>query len=149
MRTSIVYHSEHHGNTEKIAKSIAPILGATLTASRQADPGSVLEADLIGFGSGIYYGKFHQNITNLVEHMPEQAGKRCFIFSTTGSKRYSRQAHELFSSLLSEKGFKIIGEFSCPGFDTALSSEGVNRGRPNDEDIREAEDFAEKLKSKI
>ncbi len=149
MRTCIVYHSEHHGNTEKIAKSIAPVLGATLTASHQADPGSILEADLIGFGSGIYHGRFHQNITGLVEQMPEQAGMPCFIFSTTGSKRYSERAHESFSALLSEKGFKIIGEFSCLGFDTALSSEGINRGRPNEEDIRAAEDFAGKLKSKI
>ena len=35
MRTLIVYHSEHHGNTEKIARAIAPILDAELLKSAQ------------------------------------------------------------------------------------------------------------------
>ena len=48
--------------------------------------------------------------------------------------------HEV-KSALEEQGFKVIGEFSCLGFDTALSSEGINKGRPNNQDIAEAEEF--------
>ena len=44
-------------------------------------------------------------------------------------------------ALIEEKGFEIIGEFSCLGFDTALTKEGINKGRPNKQDIKDAEDF--------
>ena len=44
-------------------------------------------------------------------------------------------------------GFEMVGEYSCFGFDTALSPDGINRGRPNEEDIRAAREFAERLKT--
>ncbi len=40
-------------------------------------------------------------------------------------------AHEWFRPMLEEKSFEIIGEFSCLGFDTALTKEGINKSRPN------------------
>ena len=149
MRTLIVYHSEHHGNTEKIARAIAPILDAELLKSAQTQIDTVEEYDLVGFGSGIYYSKFHANLYKFIERLPRQDGKRSFIFSTTGSKTYSARGHEQFGAVLKEKGFIILGEYSCLGFDTALSTEGINRGRPDDQDLREAEEFARGLKELI
>lgn len=49
---------------------------------------------------------------------------------------------------LEQKGFEVVGEFTCPGFDTALSAEGVNKGRPNENDLQKARDFALQLKIK-
>ena len=143
-KSLIICHSEHHYNTKKIAKEIARIINADLISSYE----KIINLDkynIIGFGSGIYYGRFHDNIYKIIESFPYQDSKPCFIFTTTGSKRYSKRGHELIKEKLKEKGFKIIGEFSCLGYDTALSSEGTNLGHPNEEDFRNAREFAEKL----
>ena len=97
--------------------------------------------DIVGFGSGVYNGKLHKELSEILSKLSQQDDKKAFIFSTTGSKTYSSMAHELFKPKLEEKGFKIIGEFSCLGFDTALTKEGINKGRPNKQDIKDAEDF--------
>ena len=143
-RTLIIYHSEHHGNTKKVAKEIAKTLDADLTPSSTPIK-NIEKYDLIGFGSGIYYGKFHDNIYKIINSLPYQNSKLCFIFSTAGSKSYGERGHELLKRKLKEKGFKIIGEFSCLGYDTALFSEGINHGRPNDDDLQKARVFAQRL----
>jgi flavodoxin len=53
---------------------------------------------------------------------------------------------------LQSKGFEVIGEFNCAGFDTVGPLRiigGINKGRPNDEDLTQAEAFAKNLKGKI
>jgi len=99
------------------------------------------EYDIVGFGSGVYNGKLHKELSEILSKLPQQDDKKGFIFSTTGSKTYSSMAHERFRPMLEEKSFEIIGEFSCLGFDTALTKEGINKGRPNKQDIKDAEDF--------
>ena len=50
--------------------------------------------------------------------------------------------------MLRRKGFRIVGEFSCRGYNTHGVLEklgGMNRGRPNEEDLRRAEAFANNL----
>jgi flavodoxin len=145
MKTLILYHSEHHGNTKKIADVIGKTLGAEPVPASVFRSGAVDEYDLIGFGSGIYYSKFHDSLYRVVEKMPKQQGKKAFLFSTTGSKTYSMRAHEAFKTLLTSKGFTVSGEFSCLGFDTALSSEGINKGKPDAFDLKAAEEFAKGL----
>jgi flavodoxin len=145
MKTLILYHSEHHGNTKKIAEVIGKTLGAEPVPASGFRSGAVDEYDLIGFGSGIYYSKFHDSLYRVVEKMPKQQGKKAFLFSTTGSKTYSMRAHEAFKTLLASKGFSVSGEFSCLGFDTALSSEGINKGKPDASDLKDAERFAKGL----
>ncbi len=53
---------------------------------------------------------------------------------------------------LTSKRFEIIGEFSCKGFDTWGPSKligGINKEKPDDEDFKSAESFANSLKEKI
>ncbi|PKP57130.1 MAG: flavodoxin, partial [Candidatus Altiarchaeales archaeon HGW-Altiarchaeales-2] len=64
MKTLIIYTSIHHKNTEKIAKKMANILEAKLLTPDEADTNTFKEYDLIGFGSGIYHRKFHENLLN-------------------------------------------------------------------------------------
>ena len=96
---------------------------------------------IVGFGSGVYNGRLHSELSEIIGKLPKQENKKAFIFSTTGSKTYSSMAHNRFRPELIDKGFAIIGEFFCLGFDTALTEEGINRGRPNKQDIEDAEDF--------
>lgn len=147
MRTFIVYHSEHHLNTEKVGKEIAQVLDADFVKAQSAASENISNYDLFGFGSGIYHGQFHRKLYDFVKKLHVPQGTKAFIFSTTGSKAYADRAHQSFQSVLVEKGFTVVGEYTCLGFDTALSSEGINRGRPNAEDLTEARSFAANLRS--
>ncbi|MCI7066468.1 MAG: flavodoxin, partial [Butyrivibrio crossotus] len=61
MKTAIVYASVHHGNTKKIVDEIAKNEEVDLIDATQIKEKSLSEYDLIGFASGIYFGKFHQS----------------------------------------------------------------------------------------
>jgi flavodoxin len=137
----IIYHSEHHGNTKKIAKAMAEKINADILKVADVNLNKFEEYDIVGFGSGVYNGKLHKELSEILSKIPQQDDKKAFIFSTTGSKTYSSMAYERFRPMLEEKSFEIIGEFSCLGFDTALTKEGINKSRPNKQDIKDAEDF--------
>jgi len=141
LKVLIIYHSEHHGNTKKIAKAMAEKINADILKAADVNLNKFEEYDIVGFGSGVYNGKLHKELSEILSKLSQQDDKKAFIFSTTGSKTYSSMAHERFRPMLEEKGFEIIGEFSCLGFDTALTKEGINKGRPNKQDIKDAEDF--------
>jgi len=153
MKALIIYISVHHGNTERVAKVIANILDADLLQVEQADASMLEQYDLIGFGSGIYFGKHHKILLDFVDRLPVLRNKKAFIFSTSGLGKI-RVIHNFDKPLrekLQRKGFDIIGEFSCRGYDTYRATKlvgGMNKGRPNSEDLRQAEDFARGLKNR-
>ena len=149
MRTLIIYHSEHHGNTQKIAKAIGSATNAELVKSENLNPDDVeiilSEYDIIGFGSGIYNGKHHKSIFNLISVLPENLDKKVFIFSTSGVDALSHGYHNSLKNTLNSKGINIIGEFNCLGFDTALVSSGINHGKPDEKDFDDARKFVKNL----
>ena len=120
---------------------MAEKVGADILKAADVNLNKFGKYDIVGFGSGVYNGKLHKELSEILSKLPKQDDRKAFIFSTTGSKTYSSMAHERFRPILKEKGFEIIGEFSCLGFDTALTKEGINKDRPNKQDIKEAEDF--------
>lgn len=148
MKTLIIYNSVHHGNTEKIAKAMADALDAKLSKPDEVDATSLEQYELIGFGSGIYGFRFHKSIQEFVESLPSSKNKKAFVFSTSGSGK--EQYNESLKKKLAEKGFDIAGDFSCRGFNTFGPLKligGLNKGRPNEEDISQAVKFAQDLKS--
>jgi flavodoxin len=105
---------------------------------------------MVGFGSGIYYGKLHKNLLELADKLPQVAGKKAFIFSTSGgpAKEKEPKFHKHLREKLQLKGFSIVGEFNCAAFDTFGPLRlfgGANKGRPNEEDLKKAEAFAQSL----
>ena len=151
MNALIIYISIHHGNTEKVAKAIAEILNAKLVNPWEIKSEELLKYDLIGFGSGIYYWKHHRALFKLIGNLSEMRGKKAFIFSTAGIN-IPFINHRKLRSALRKKGFEIVGEFSCRGWDTNGWLEkigGINKGHPNEKDLENARRFAEKLKSMI
>jgi len=55
----------------------------------------------------------------------------------------------LLREKLKAKGYLIIDEFICAGFNTNSFLKlfrGINKGRPNANDLKRAEEFARKLK---
>jgi len=141
MKVLIIYHSEHHQNTEKIAKAMAIKVGAEAIEAKNINPSDINSYDIIGFGSGVYNGRLHGELSEILDKLPSQNDKKSFIFATTGSMTYSELAFDRFRPSLIKKGFKIIGEFSCLGFDTALTIDGINKGRPDKQDLENAENF--------
>ena len=152
MKVLMVYVSVHHGNTEKVAKAMANVLDADLIQVREADATMLEQYDLIGFGSGIYFGKHHESLLDFVDKVPLLRNKKTFTFSTSGLRKIPL-VHDFDRPLrkkLQRKGFGIIAEFSCRGLDTYRATSlvgGINRGRPNAGDLKQAEDFARSLKN--
>lgn len=166
-RSLIVLASYHHKNTEKVAKIIAEVLNAEVIAPQLVKKDELQEYDLVGFGSGVYGGKNHRSLLDLADNMPPSSGGKAFIFSTNGapvsvygSERYRHQAeyikmveknHLPLREKLRSKGYEVVGEFSCAGLNTNSFLRlfgGINKGRPNSEDLDHAEEFARDLKAR-
>jgi flavodoxin len=146
----LILYSYHHGNTEKVARVIAEVLGARIEPPQDVDPSQVQEVDLIGFGSGIYGAKHHETVLELANRLPLVTGKRAFIFSTSAIINKSKIAsdHAALRGILESKGYTIVDEFSCRGFNTNSFMKylgGMNKGRPNAEDLERARAFAMNL----
>jgi len=153
MKSLVIVYSYHHNNTEKIARAMAGVLGAPVKTPQEFDPETLPEYDLVGFGSGIYSAMHHESILTLVERLPMVTSGRAFIFSTAAiiSASKTEKDHARLRKILQSKGYTILDEFSCKGFNTNSFLKlfgGMNKGRPNEEDIRNAVGFAERLKER-
>jgi flavodoxin len=141
MKTIILYVSYHHMNTQKIAIAMAHAMGAEALSVEKADAKTIDAYDLIGMGSGIYYGKFDKRITDFIAGY-NWKGKKTFVFSTSGFD--SPKFNNPTMRLLEEKGAKVLGSFHCRGYDTYPLFKlvgGLSKGYPDEEDIRDAEKF--------
>jgi flavodoxin len=72
----------------------------------------------------------------------------------TGSdlEPYATRVHLQLREKLRSKGYLIVGEFACQGLNTNNFLKlfgGINKGRPNGDDLRHAEEFAQRLKEKM
>lgn len=149
MKTLIIYSSKHHDNTKKIGDAIAEVLNADVINAKEkdiSDESILKDYDLIGFGSGIYFGKFDKKILEFIDGLPIHQNKKAFIFST--NSRGEASYNELLTDVLKVKGFEVLGNFACKGFNNFGPFKligGVAKGRPNDDDIKDAKTFAENL----
>ena len=148
MKTLIICESIHHGCTKKIADAMAGVLAAEVKKPAEVDINRLGDYDLVGFGSGIYMGKMHKNLIKLIDSLPKP-GKNAFIFSTAGGANENMKNHRALKEMLTGKGFKVVDEFTCRGFDTFGPFKligGLNKGKPDADDLENARKFAAKLK---
>jgi len=148
VKTLVICFSYHHKNTAKIALVFKNVLNAEIKTPPEIGPNSISEYDLIGFGSGIYFGKHHKSLLDLADKLPQVTDKKAFIFSTSGGTGNASKFHKQLRKKLQSKGFSIAGEFNCAGLDTYGLMKivgGVNKDRPNKDDVKLAEDFAQSL----
>jgi flavodoxin len=159
MKSLIVVHSYHHNNTQKVAQAMAKVLDAKVKSPQQTNPEELNQYDLVGFGSGIDSGKHYKEILEFADTLPQVINKKAFVFSTSGMpigisgqqrlEEYTSKCHTNLKETLQTKGYTIVDEFGCAGFNTNKFLKyfgGINKGRPNSEDLKHAEAFAEKLK---
>ncbi len=147
MKPAIIYKSVHHGNTMKIAEVMANSLEADLFDLKDVNKDIIKEYDLIGFGSGKYFGRPHKKLRKFVEELEDVDGKKAFVFSTSGGGK----PMGWLGKKLSKKGFNILGEFYCRGFDTytlvkLIHRGGLNKGKPDEKDFENARNFVKNLK---
>lgn len=147
MKTLIIYASIHNGNTEKVARIMADALDAKLAKPNEIKIDELSEYDLIGFGSGIYFGKHHKSLLDIVSKLQPQNNKKAFIFSTRGLFPVSI-CHKILKRQLLRKKFNVIDEFSCKGFDDYgpfKLIDGINKNKPDKKDLDDTRKFAIKL----
>jgi flavodoxin len=154
MKTLVIVFSYHHKNTEKIAQVIAKILDAQVKSPQDTGSDELKKYDLIGFGAGIDSGKHYKELLDFADALPQVTDKKAFIFSTsgiTGEEKLTND-HSALRGKLQSKGYLIIDEFQCKGYNTNSFLKyfgGMNKGRPNSEDLKYAEEFAINLKKNI
>jgi flavodoxin len=160
MGAIVITASVHQGNTDKLARVIAELLGAERKRPWELRRDELGEYELAGFGSGIYDAKHHDSLLRLAASLPPSPGRKAFIFSTNGVPialagkalvaKNSIDSHAELRSLLLAAGYEIVGEFGCAGFNKNSFLKyfgGINRGRPNVEDLADAKEFARRLGS--
>ncbi|MCR5675275.1 MAG: flavodoxin [Lachnospiraceae bacterium] len=145
-RTAIVYFSEHHGNTKKIVQAIADAHEEVTLI----DAATKIEVDLsgyerIGFASGIYAGCFARKLLTFAQiNLPDK--KEAFIIYTSAMN--GRHYGDDIRALLDKRNARVLGTWHTRGFCTFGPLKligGAFRGRPGEEEIREALDFYENL----
>jgi len=162
MKVLLVVHSVHHGNTAKTAEVFARVLDARTKTPRQIDREELQDYDLVGFGSGIDSDRHYKELLDLADSLPPVADRKAFIFSTCGMpvtvggkgavEKYAVKSHSALREKLVSRGYTIIGEFSCAGFNTNSFLKlfgGLNKGRPNAENLGDAEEFARSLRKRM
>lgn len=134
---------------------MAGTLGAEVRKPQSVDRETLEGYDLIGFGSGIDSGRHYKPLLDFADSLPQTAGRKAFIFSTCGIPAfafggkyiadYAKESHAALRTRLASRGYVIVGEFNCPGHNTNSFLRlfgGVNKGRPNTEDLGNADEFA-------
>ena len=153
MKCLIVVYSYHHYNTEKVAETFAKVLSTQLRTPQQTNPDEIVGYDLVGFGSGIDSGKHYKPLLDFVDQLLPISDKKAFIFSTSGvsNPKYRVKIHTALREKLQAKGYMIVDEFNCHGFNTNSFLKylgGMNKGKPDAEDLELAEEFANNLIAK-
>lgn len=146
MKTVIVYASMHHENTKKLAEAIAQNEGAEMINAVTQQKADLSEYDLIGFASGVSFGKYYPQILKFMENnLP--SGKKVFFIHTAGSPRESHNSAAL--EIAKKKQCECVGTYFCKGYDTYGPFKfigGLAKGHPNEEEIAGAVEFFGKIK---
>jgi hypothetical protein len=137
-----------------VAEVFAKVLDSEIVKPQQTNPERLVEYDLVGFGAGIDSDKHYKQMLDFADQLPNSNGKKAFIFSTSGvsNSDYKVKIHKYLRDKLQAKGYLIVDEFNCHGFNTNSFLKffgGMNKGRPNGEDLKAAEEFAQNLKQTV
>ena len=152
MSAIVVCASRSHGNTRKIAEVMAEVLDARVVSPAEVEAPELASYDVVGFGSGVYAMRLDAELRKLVDSLPAGEGRHAFVFATSGAPElpwwgYTREVRIALES----RRYRIAGTFTCRGWDTwgpLGCVGGINRGRPNAVDLRDAERFAAELRDR-
>jgi flavodoxin len=150
----VIVSSYHHMNTEKIALAIADVLKSEIRKPEDVCVDELSKYRLVGFGSGIDSGTHYKPLLELADSLHRTVHGKAFIFSTSamvGNDKVARD-HKALRNILLSKGYTIVDELGVKGFNTNSFLKyfgGMNKGRPNEEDVLRAQSFARNLKVNV
>ena len=142
----IVYASHHHRNTEKLVAHLAQQFRITAVNAEEVSHVNFASYDLIGFASGIDFGRFYPQVTDLAGMLPP--GKRVYALYTC-AKDQEKYGSEI-ETIAAERGCTYVGKYGCKGYNTYGPWKivgGMNRTHPDANELAEACAFYEKLLS--
>lgn len=149
MRILAIVQSTHQGNTRKVAEAMADVVPMTITDAEHAARYDFHDYDIVGFGSGIYYGKHDEKLIKLVSSLDNQSAY-VFVFSTSGSKGFEKNNKPLID-LLEKRNKVVLGSFGCTGHDKFWMFKligGLNKGHPDDQDLRNVREWIADIAAK-
>ena len=97
--------------------------------------------DCVGLASGIYGFEVHKAAVDFARQYLPQGKPVFFVYTYGGIKGTGAKA---FEEAAREKGCRVLGEFSCKGYDTFGPFKlvgGIAKDRPNGEDLEAARAF--------
>ncbi len=140
-RKIYVVYGSLTGNTRKVARAMAETVGATLVDVRREALPKVGPEDVVFVGDGVYGGRPSQAMRRALSAWALPMGIKAAVFGTYGG-RPSQLA--ILEKILQGKGAQVVDRFSCLGRDWFLLGL-VGRGRPAQEDLQAAREFAKKV----
>ena len=124
---------------------MAKELNADLVRTNQIKDLDVSGYDLIGFGSGIYFGKHHISLLNLIKDLRGLNNKKVFIFSTSGlNKSKFNDFDKSIEDGLEKRSALVLESFNTRGFSDHSFLKvfgGMNKNKPNEKDFEGAKEF--------
>ena len=141
IRTMILYRSKHHGNTKRVVDAIAAAFPGEVdtldvaTIDKKHPQVDLTSYHLIGIASGIYFGEVDRDLARVMQ-ASVRSGDFVFSLLTYGgaSKWYGKD----IDGICRATHANFLAGHGCPGFDTWGPYKlmgGMNKGRPNNEDI--------------
>ena len=130
-----VIYVSRGGNTKKLADAIAKIAGVPAVSAEEFNASEV--TDILYVGASIYAGTIDGKLRQFLAGLKPSQVKRVVVFGTSAGKK---TALPEVKSILEPNGVVVSDdEFHCKG-----SFLFVNRGRPNEEDLKQAEAFVKR-----
>lgn len=142
-KTVIIYASKHHGNTYKLVKAISDKYNIEIIDAVKQSVANIQEYEVIGFASGIDFGKFYEEVERFAkENLPGK--KKVFFLYTCAMER--KEFTNSMREIALDKEAVILGEYGCKGYNTYGPWKiigGMNKKHPTEAEIRLAVEFFE------
>ena len=149
LRTVIVYRSKHRGNTKKLVDAIVTahpeIDTIDVGALGKNEYPDLSPYHVIIMASGIYYGNFDKDLLRVADHCLRDGDKVVGLMTYGGQAKFNGRD---LDGVCRMKFANLLCMYGCPGFDTYGPFKlvgGMNKGRPNQEDIDGAVAFYDRL----
>jgi flavodoxin len=131
MDVAVRYYSRS-GNTQKVAEAMGEALGSPAKTVEEPVSGT---ADLLFLGGALYAGDIDKRLQAFIESLKPEQVKKAVVFGTAAG---DKGVYAKIKGLLDRRGIPAAAEFfHCRGKFLI-----ANRGRPNEQDLKNAGDFA-------
>lgn len=145
MKSIIVYGSVHHKNTYKLVEAIANKYEVDTVNALEIKEKDLSEYGVIGFASGIDFGKFYQDVEDFAKNNLPECKKVFFLYTCAMDREgFTNSIREVCES----KNCEIMGEYGCKGYNTYGPWKmigGMNKSHPNKSEIQSAIEFYDTL----